>query len=249
MTIDQIIAVSASVAGCLSALAAFLAVREMVKERRESYRPDLALSAMYFVGIPDPLLGGPLPMLWIAGLQADLSKVNSRFFEVPLRNVGLGAAKQITATWSLDVEDFAREVNALAVRAGTEARVSYTGETVSLESEVLKGHVSFWKNQRVRTIDYLLPASVEIKAFQLELPMTYIMLSTLLIHLGFKEENRGSSLVVPTLGVTFDYSDIGGVKHQVSYDIKCNVMMMSESQIHGHLSSERRAQKAGNWWF
>jgi hypothetical protein len=240
MTVDQVIAFSASIAGCLSALAAFWAVREMVKQRQESYRPDPALSGTYFVGIPDPVLSSPLPMWWIAGVRVDLSKLNNRFFTVPLRNVGLGTAKHITVTWSLEVEDLAREVNRLAEKVGTEACVAYKDGEVWCKSGVLKGYVSVWKNQRVRKIDYLLPASVETEAFQLEIPLTYILFSTLLIHLGSREKDMGS-VAVPTLGVTFDYSDIGGVRHQALYDIKCSVMMTSEKQIQCYLESERRA--------
>ena len=44
MTVDQLVALGASIGACLSAIAAFLMIRQIARQREASYRPELALS-------------------------------------------------------------------------------------------------------------------------------------------------------------------------------------------------------------
>jgi hypothetical protein len=57
MTNDQIVALLASIGACLSAVATFLTVRQIAKQRVASYRPELALSQSIFEGSTDPAAG------------------------------------------------------------------------------------------------------------------------------------------------------------------------------------------------
>ncbi len=45
MSIDQVIALSASIGGYMSAIAALLAVKQSTKQREASYKPELTINA------------------------------------------------------------------------------------------------------------------------------------------------------------------------------------------------------------
>ncbi|MDD4964160.1 MAG: hypothetical protein PHI11_09620, partial [Gallionella sp.] len=104
MTADQTIALISSIGTCLSAIATFLTIRQIAKQREASYRPELAFSRTFFVAEPDPIRAGALPEKWVnkkLGLETPMLLDD---LSVPLRNVGLGTAKAITISWSFPID-------------------------------------------------------------------------------------------------------------------------------------------------
>ncbi len=100
MTIDQIIALVASVGACLSAIAAFLVIHQVSKQSKNSYRPELAVSQTKFQCISNPLAKGNIPDTWLNCTDEEESQNVLSLFAVPLHNVGLGAAKSLNLKWS-----------------------------------------------------------------------------------------------------------------------------------------------------
>jgi hypothetical protein len=93
MTIDQVVALLASIGACLSAVATFLTVRQIAKQREASYRPELALSRILFEGSRGPIAEGAIPSFWTKKPEYDESQKELQRLTVPLQNVGLGPRK------------------------------------------------------------------------------------------------------------------------------------------------------------
>lgn len=111
MTIDQIIALLACFGTLLSAIATLLTVRHMKRQRELSYLPDLMISRMFFDGChwPDAksyFANGWRPSEKVEGDEEIL-------FYMPLRNVGLGAAKNISVDWSFPIDEVVCQLNDL----------------------------------------------------------------------------------------------------------------------------------------
>jgi hypothetical protein len=233
--VNQTIALAASVGACLSATATFLAVRQMAKQREASYRPELALSRTYFDGLT---YKGGLPSLWVVpGKPSVASAITPISFAVPLQNIGLGAAKRVTVTWSFAVDDTIKRVNKLAQRTLTPAYFSYEDKGVSFKSDFGES-LSGWQNQKKHHIDYVLPAAVQKEPAMLRIPHAYIQLCSALLYFAFKDKSFSEP---PTLTVTFEYFDIGEHKHRVVFDINLNIIVLGHDDafIMAYLEPEK----------
>src|ERR1035437_5158074 len=121
LKIDEIIALIASLGTWAAAIAMFLTVRQIRKQSEASYRPELTFTRTIFEGVPlstlvksppptGSLYKSPSPGVWLktgdehAGDKHAEDKVVLPQFTVPLRNVGLGAAKDIALSWSVPMD-------------------------------------------------------------------------------------------------------------------------------------------------
>ncbi len=150
MTTDQIIALGASVGACLSAIATFLTIRQMARQREASYKPELTPSRTNFCSTTNPLTGGALPDYWAEPPEgADAVPAAPRMhFSVPLRNIGLGAAKTVDVSWSFQINEFVEAVNKAAQRSLTPAYFSYQSGALHFKSDSGDSSTSMWENQR-----------------------------------------------------------------------------------------------------
>lgn len=232
MTPDQWIALCASLGACLSAVATFLTVRQIAKQREASYRPELAISRIQFQAYPDPLRGGMLPTKWTAQDTKEGETLNCvEDLALPLRNIGLGSARAVSLQWDFDVTGAVNAANELAQQTLTPAYFSTDDRFVTLKSEDLGNGSSMWENQRNVLIDYVLPASVEKSSLRVRLPHAYIQLASALVYLRFKEKEKTDFFDLPLLTASFTFSDIGGIKHSAYFNIKiCPVSLSSNSE-------------------
>jgi hypothetical protein len=231
MTADRLIALLASIGACLSAIATFLTVQQMARQRRDSYRPDLALSQLPVNGACNPSGKTLLPDVWSTDQSAPSTA--KHFFTIPLLNLGLGAAKNLVVSWSFAVDSAINVVNDLAQRTLTPVYISNENGMLSVKSEALGGSVEMWRNQRVATVDYILPTAVQNMPFQLKLPHAYITIITLLLYLEFKSKPKDFD--IPELRVEFKYSDIGSRSYETRYRIDLEVFMLAENSFHATL--------------
>lgn len=240
MTIDQFIALAASIGACLAAIATFLTVGQMATQRTASFHPELVVSRILFEG--RPMSAGGLPTFWVTIDDADASKRNeeeSKFsFSVPLNNIGLGAAKNLKVFWEFPIEELAGKIKSLARQSSVSAHISFKDGAFSIESETLGTGTSFWANQRAESIDYVLPAAVQRDATRLVLPHAYIMATSAFLYLSFIAKSEKIS-EIPPLRVTLDYQDIADSTYRASFEIQMHVVMLSEPSIRAYLEAKR----------
>jgi hypothetical protein len=227
MTVDQSIALIASIGACLSAIATFLTVRQIAKQREASYRPELVFSRTFFDAIPDPIRAGSLPTRWINRQIVAESTPSLEDLSVCFRNVGLGAAKSVAILWSFPLEQTVERVNKAAQRTLTPAYFSIDEWGVSIKSETLGNGTSMWKNQQRVSLDFVLPASVQKEPMPIQLPNAYIQLCSALLFLAPKDKGLDNSFEVPPLTAKIEYIDIGNRMHQSSFNFELNIISIA----------------------
>lgn len=241
MTLDQIIALSASVAACASAVATFLTIRQMAKQREASYRPELAFSTTHFEG--SAASDEQLPNYWVAWTPQLESRDNPRELEIPLRNVGLGAAREVSLAWTFPIERVVDEANALAQQALVPAFLTFKNGILSIKSDSLSNWTSMWKNQQKTSLDFVLPASIPQETLGLRLPNAYIQLCSALVYFAARTEKSAIFHAFPTLTAKLEYQDIGGSRHEVNFEltVELEAIIGRAKGIHGSIECKKLA--------
>ncbi|BCK86278.1 hypothetical protein MIZ01_0032 [Sideroxyarcus emersonii] len=239
MTIDQIIALSASVGAFLAAIATFLTVRQMVQQRVASYRPELVISRTHFEGSQDPVI----PSHWVPKLSTQAAGEGFPFFSMPLVNVGLGTAKNLLIRWSFPIEEMVAQVNQLAQRTLTPVYFDLENGVLTIKSDTLGNGASIWRNQQEESLDYLLPVSIQKDSSVIRLPLVFVQLCSALLYLAAKDKDRADFPVTPILSAQIDFLDIGGKRHSTNYDISLQIVMFGGDGkfFHGYLESNKRS--------
>lgn len=242
MTIDQSIALFASIGACLSALATFLTVRQIAMQREASYRPELSFSRILFEAGPNPLRGGALPEKWVNKKSGSEPAMLLEDLSVPLRNVGLGTAKEVAISWSFPIDETIERVNQSAQRTLTPAYFSNDEWGVSIKSESLGNGTSMWRNQKKVSVDYVLPASIEKEPVDVKLPHAYVQLCSAELYFSQKDKDVNGSYNLPPLTANIEYIDIGNRKHCAIFEFKLNIVMIvgSGEAFNGYIDCTKR---------
>jgi hypothetical protein len=244
MTIDQVIALAASTGACMAAIATFLTVLQISKQRKASYRPELALSRTIIEGVVDEAAASHLPSLWTAQLQDNMSTKDhsaGKRCAIPLANIGLGAAKGVKVSWNFPIEELVEQLNKRAQRTLTPAYFTFDKNIFSVKSEKLGNWTSMWINQRSEKIDYVVPIAIQREAFMLTLPHAYIGGISALLALSFDDKDNEFP-DIPSLRVEFEYLDVADENHQSTFKIQFHLIMMGNNGrlIHAYLEPFKR---------
>jgi hypothetical protein len=167
----------ASLTALVTAVAAFLTVLEMRRQRITLYRPDLAvLSAPLFVyaGTYSNLGNGVHCSPRRYDLPADAPKaLPSASLHLDCFNLGLGAAKDVQVKWSFDIAEIARILDRLAKPHGMSVECR-SNSLVLLDAEH-EPRVGIWtRGLPMQTLPYVLPVQVHADPQHIEVPFEYI---------------------------------------------------------------------------
>jgi hypothetical protein len=247
MTVDQIISLAASVGACLAAVATFLTVWQIAKQRKASYKPELVLGSGEFEAQPHLQYSG-FPNDWrhlepklTSGVTTISSEPN--VFGLPLANIGLGAARNILISWKFAIEDAVTKVGKYAKEADFDNYLSFDRGILRMQSPLIS---SFWINQKIEAMDYVLPASIEGAVVRLRLPDAYVLLVSAAVSLSSSSKikalgSRPELLEAPALSVTLAYEDIAGKKHSGSFDVDVDIRgVMNTNKFAGYVETRRR---------
>lgn len=224
MAVDQYIALGASVAACMSAIAAFWIICLMARQQREAYQPKLALSHPIFTStrVSEEIL----PRVWtesrLSGCYGHDPDSATRGLVMEINNIGLGAANEINVKWSFPMEKAVQEVNVVAGSNGVLAYQSGSGRLhVTMDDDKTIGSIP-WQSTQRRSIDYILPAAIDKVPTQLRLPDAYafVISAMAFVHKRVKPQKEMS---IPVLRLDMKYRDIGLRAHSVSFDVRCEI--------------------------
>jgi hypothetical protein len=266
MTADQIIATTASAGTCLSALATFLTVKEVARQRRQSYLPDLAVPQVRVTCTPEArektrdgnvteTLKNPLATVWATEDSPAVGTISYRL-SIPIVNVGLAAAIDVTLEWDYPVDETVKLLNDLAERLEAPFHLNYDDKffgALSLRSQVASGPTLMWRNTRHGRIDYVLPPSTHSQPCQLNLPGTYILLVAVFYHLqseaGSKNLQDDTWFDLPNLALELSFRDIANGMHKTSYEIALDVSSFTSDEISGALTAHKKQSSKRRKWF
>ncbi len=223
MTVDQIIALAASLGACLAAVATFLTVFQMSMQRKATYRPELAIAQVVIESSvkTDSVRSLESFMHWADAGDARRTSPDSPLptsLPIKLTNIGLGAAKHVTVQWSFPFDAVIEEINAACRELDLTEALKFTNERLT---STIVGTTSFWHNQKQDKLDYVLPASFEGEPAHLRLPDAYVLTVATAMFVYFRPDSKMVSKLekLPPLTVTLDFEDIGGDKYHAAYDI------------------------------
>ena len=241
MVVDQIIALSASIGTFLSAFATFLTVRQMISQREVSYRPEFVISRTSFEGTKASIAKFSLWNYWLPIFDAETEDKRPSMFFMPLLNVGLGAAKNISVAWSFPIESMVSQLNDLAQRTSTPARFTLENDNLVIESASLGSGMSDWSNQQQDDLKYVLPIAAQREPVQLCFPLVFTQICSLLMFLHMKEKDPMPIPDIPIIKVRLEYLDIGDKHHVAVFDIKGKVTSIDGDGriLYGELESKK----------
>ena len=231
----EMISLVTSIAACLSAIAAFVVVRQNYKQRTASYRPELILVERAVQLQPFEQAGGRPQLLDENGESQVL---------IPIVNVGLGAARDLKISWRFPIDQVVSSVNLLAQESLVPAYYEHSNGFLSMKSKT--SWAIRWR--REQQIGYVLPASIpEAPPNELPLPGAYIALVCGHYYFALKARRSGKSdgpdLIdipdLPELECQIDYADIGGVSHRLDVVISVTPVVISKDQFKCIVRSSR----------
>jgi hypothetical protein len=239
MTIDQIIALAASVGSCFAAVATFLTVAQIAKQRKAAYRPEIAPSRTQIEGTVGSFEKGAqqISLRTVDSEGAVVDKNNtSNGLAIPIANIGLGSAKDIVITWDFPISELVEELNKRAQRTFTPAYFTFENGILSAKSDATNQWSSMWDNQQKDSLDYVLSAAIQRDPTMLVVPHAYISSVSALIALAIKEEAT-SFPEIPKLKLRFDYRDIGDESHFSNFSAELHIfaILNKGETIHGYL--------------
>lgn len=223
MTVDQdTIAVVASIAALITAIAALWNIFMMKRQLRAAYKPELALSSAVIRSTK--VNGEILPWLWIESTNSEPDYVPSSRFSlgIEVRNIGLGTANNLRIKWSFPIEKVVKEMNEIA---DTEGVITYNRKSKRLavklnEKSVLS--VGGWAHRR-DSIDYIMPASIDTTPTTLRVPAVYQSVASAMVFFCERMEEPKRAPSLPALKLKIRYKDIGQRVHRASFDVLCIV--------------------------
>lgn len=236
LTIDQYIASISGLAALATALATFLTVREIAKQRRSALVPDLASSHQFaYVYAEQPLSG--MRYVWSADPTIPPQLVHHSRYGISLVNVGTGAAKQLQAKWALDLEGMVVRVNELARSASVP--VSADMDSATSEVRILWADKVFSTgmvaNQLKHDLGHVLPASLDKNGLHVEVPSVYLHLAALQVALGLvslEEVAQAEDWArFPHAVLSLNYIDVLGDEHSKELEVSFQLLSAGHQSI------------------
>jgi hypothetical protein len=133
--IDQYISAGSSLAAFLAALATFLTVWQIAKQRRATYRPEIIVMRGRVLTTDD--LKNPDLQSLLNWKRSDMEEDTRTYFlgrKYPLFlvNIGMGAATNVSAAWYFPLEAFIAYGRQLENARGYPVDIEYRKGTVSI---------------------------------------------------------------------------------------------------------------------
>jgi len=237
-TVDQLTSFILGIATLATALATFLTVREMARQRRASYRPDIVAARQYAYAYATAEANN-LRFAW-SRERTVTSEVNEKFllgekYAITLFNVGFGAAKQIEATWAFDVDVWIKSLNDLAQRTFTSLLIANDphAKTVRISGPDYRDTTHMVENQLRSEWGHLLPASLDRIGIEIDVPSCFLALAALQVSMGSRLD-PGSGIspewaILPEIVLSLKYRDVGAEAHEKVFRLSFDLLGIGNS--------------------
>lgn len=219
MTLSDWLTLASSTAAMSAAIISFFTLFELFKQRKASYKPDLCVLKRYF-------------SVKKSGTSSDWyvdESSQSTDASIQLVNVGVGAAKNINAKWSFDLNSFIDSINQLSQKSHQNFYIEHKGDFLSIETNDNSKSMINAKMSSFQ-FEYLLASAQDPKGSTLFLPPSYSCLLPIYLDLYMKLELNFNEIQIPTLKLDLSYNDIGKNEHASKHQVECNFSMFSRGK-------------------
>ena len=226
LSIDQLIGLGACLAALGAALATFMTVREMAKQRRAAYMPELVISEK-IVSLQTSYDLEPKLFRFSRTFNMGSEQLESNIGPtIQIANVGLGSAKRIDAKWIIDANKIAKEISKIASKCSIDASFKYDARHgfLSIEGKEIHSIIHMVENQVRQQWIYLIPVSVDQQGIQLKIPPFFIDSYLFGMTAAFKEGSGDLGLegrpILSVADLVLEYLDIQNNSYKKKYEFE-----------------------------
>ncbi|UQS17213.1 hypothetical protein [Pseudomonas sp. HS6] len=224
LSIDQVIAVSSSVAAAVSAIATLCTVLQIAANKKSSYKPEVIFASTKFTTREvkdDPNDRG-----------------RDKQISVDVYNIGLGPAKNMKISWSFSISSALAKIDALADSGVNVKTFKYKNDFLFSNAE--GGSSSAWRNQKTIIIDFVLPASVDKQSLVVRIPYVYSVLWESYVIAAVSDDKADLIDNFPELAFKVSYQDVAGIKYTISRKLKFDIVSISPGEgVAGSVSNSK----------
>ncbi|EPU9477493.1 hypothetical protein [Vibrio vulnificus] len=223
MTLSEWLTLASSLGALGAATISLFTLFELFRQRKASYKPDICVLKRRFAVRGEGIGKFGTPTNWFHE-DSELGGMAS----IQLVNVGVGAAKHISAKWIFEQSTLVKEINKLAQEAHEEFYIHEDGTFLSVKDS---SQTSYMINAQMNefNFEYLLPASQDKRGIVLTLPPSYSFLLSLFVGLSFRAHEKIPAKKLSSIELKLEYSDIGKNKHSSKHMIKLELSSIQKT--------------------
>lgn len=236
MRIDQIILIVGQIATWITVVIVFLTLREMEKQRRESYKPELVVPTIDLFGHGNKKGKLTIPIEWNKEILKDDSLPHDeqdKWFNptispcLTIYNLGLGAASNINIVWNYDIDSTIEVITDYCYKNSIPIIVKTDpwGLQINVDETFNLSTTSYPPFDTNFQIAFVPPISISPKGTDIHIPHVYKIIVSLLIY-TLEPQDNGFFLMqtmIPPLKLTINYEDIGNRKYSKVFDVKLTI--------------------------
>lgn len=228
-----------SAIACISSIAAaliyYFTLKEIKKQRQTTYKPELYIDKLnlHLIYKDD-------------NLKPEYINTNPKYeknnYKLKCYNLGLGAAKNISIEVNIDLNEFTDKINSLILNNGNEIQIDIYSKSISIKADELRITTThFLENQNNQFLSFILPVSFGKNEYEeFHIPEYLIDFYKIYFYLIFNSYKNSSDNKVkyldfyePVFSLKLKYQDLYDDFHDKNYNLKLNINMFSEFEVHG----------------
>ncbi|HCL05202.1 MAG TPA: hypothetical protein DHW64_04215 [Chitinophagaceae bacterium] len=240
-----------SIATAVSAAIACITLQSLKKQRESTYKPDIVLEPLNFYIYSIIKSDLPYPCEWSKedkGFDYNTTSFNN-FIQAELHNLGLGAARYISARYDFDMIESMRLTKAEMMKLKEDLRVMTVIDQKRLEVIPASESSPFQKMfyaplGHVYKLNHILPDSVAKDSIQLPVISQYLFFISLSVYLMWATpqpiKNTGVSKMklidLPPLFLVLTYFDIANKEYNKKFELRFSLLTSSKIKTQGVLN-------------
>ncbi len=241
----------ASLSAAVSAIIACFTLSSLKKQRETTYKPDIILEKFRFYGYSFIKNDLPNPDEW-SEIDKDSDhnfQQSNNFLELKLHNIGLGAAKYVTASFDFDVIEAIKLIKSEMLKIPEEFRVNVIIDQKMLEinpnsNSTPFGKSIFTKLKYDQLINHVLPSNVIKEPSRLTVFPHYLKFISLSIYLMYATsrtaDGKKSSIMtlidLPPLILNLRYFDIANQTHYKKFELTFSMITSTLKKVDGYFN-------------
>ncbi|HBC3492198.1 TPA: hypothetical protein KDY92_004281 [Vibrio alginolyticus] len=214
MQMSDWISLGSSVGALVAALIALISLFELIRQRKSSYKPDIAILPSKFT-IEHKSESGASPLFW-----SDIDSNDTGFRKLRAVNVGLGVAKDVNVKWRFNVSSLYDQVaKSMPNDSPLSARLELTGDEIGLKKSGFSESLPL-TSEPENELPYLIPTSIAKDECFINIPASYEALVSLWVSSKVRQDAVWDFCEIEPLELQISFYDLGKTKHMHKFVLK-----------------------------